>query len=117
MRGNQPSILQLILLLIASTTLLIVSARDTFSEAERTEKSWLSIAQSKAIAEEKFIYGLPIVMNYAVMYEYAVDGNRQQQTEIVLMISKGRKTAADTARVFGVHPATISRLLSRARQH
>jgi DNA invertase Pin-like site-specific DNA recombinase len=39
--------------------------------------------------------------------------NHQQQTEIVRMISRGRKTAADAARVFGVHPATISRLLSR----
>ncbi len=39
----------------------------------------------------------------------------QQQTEIVRMISRGRKTAADAARLFGVHPATISRLLSRAR--
>ena len=35
-------------------------------------------AETKAIAEEGFIYGLPIVMNYAVMYEYAVDkGNPQ----------------------------------------
>lgn len=32
-----------------------------------------SIAETKAIAEEAFIYGLPLVMNYAVMYEYAVD--------------------------------------------
>jgi len=39
--------------------------------------------------------------------------SHQQQTEIVRMISKGRKTAADAARLFGVHPATISRLLSR----
>jgi len=31
------------------------------------------IEEVKAIAEEGFIYGLPIVMNYAVMYEYAVD--------------------------------------------
>jgi len=31
------------------------------------------IAETKAIAEEGFIYGLPIVMNYAVMYEYSVD--------------------------------------------
>src|SRR5436853_4856705 len=30
-------------------------------------------AEPKAIAEEGFIYGLPIVMNYTVMYEYAVD--------------------------------------------
>jgi hypothetical protein len=33
----------------------------------------LTPAEIKAIAEEGFIYGLPIVMNYAVMYEYAVD--------------------------------------------
>ena len=30
-------------------------------------------AETKAIAEEAYIYGLPIVMNYAVMHEYAVD--------------------------------------------
>jgi hypothetical protein len=33
----------------------------------------LTPAETKAIVEEGFIYGLPIVMNYAVMYEYAVD--------------------------------------------
>src|SRR6266496_3626678 len=33
----------------------------------------LTKEETKAIAEEGFIYGLPIVMNYAVMYEYAVD--------------------------------------------
>ena len=37
-----------------------------------------SIAETKAIAEEGFIYGLPIVMNYAVMYEYAVDTKSSQ---------------------------------------
>jgi hypothetical protein len=37
-----------------------------------------SIEQTKAIAEEGFIYGLPIVMNYAVMYEYSVDRNSGQ---------------------------------------
>jgi hypothetical protein len=36
------------------------------------------IAEIKAIAEEGFIYGLPIVMNYAVMYEYAVDTKGSQ---------------------------------------
>ena len=36
------------------------------------------IAEIKAIAEEGFIYGLPIVMNYAVMYEFAVDKNSGQ---------------------------------------
>jgi DNA invertase Pin-like site-specific DNA recombinase len=37
-----------------------------------------------------------------------------QQSEIVRMISRGRKTAANAVRLFGVHPATISRLLARA---
>lgn len=33
---------------------------------------------AKDIAEEGFIYGLPIVMNYAVMYEYAIDRSSSQ---------------------------------------
>ncbi len=36
------------------------------------------IAEVKAIAEEGFIYGLPIVMNYAVMYEFVIDRNSGQ---------------------------------------
>jgi hypothetical protein len=53
-----------------------------------TAKSGLVLAQtsadrpgffkSKDIAEAGFIYGLPIVMNYAVMYEYAIDRNSGQ---------------------------------------
>jgi hypothetical protein len=35
-------------------------------------------AEIKTIAEEGFIYGLPIVMNYAVMYEYCVDKDSGQ---------------------------------------
>ena len=38
----------------------------------------LGIAATKAIAEEGFTYGLPLVMNYAVMYEYAVDTKSSQ---------------------------------------
>jgi DNA invertase Pin-like site-specific DNA recombinase len=36
----------------------------------------------------------------------------QQQAEIRKMVSKGRKTAADAARLFKIHPATVSRLLA-----
>jgi hypothetical protein len=32
------------------------------------------------------------------------------------MVSKGDKTAADAARLFKIHPATVSRLLARAPQ-
>ena len=37
-----------------------------------------------------------------------------QQDEIVTMVSTGTKTAAEAARLFNVHPATVSRLLARA---
>src|SRR5215470_14330777 len=37
----------------------------------------------------------------------------QQQAEIRRMITRGDKTAADAARLFKVHPATVSRLLAR----
>ena len=53
-------------ILTGITTLTTVRAAD------------LTPAETKAIAEEGFIYGLPIVMNYAVMYEYAVDKNSGQ---------------------------------------
>jgi hypothetical protein len=36
------------------------------------------LEDTKAIAEQGFIYGLPIVMNYAVMNEYAVDPKSSQ---------------------------------------
>src|SRR5271163_2352306 len=37
----------------------------------------------------------------------------QQQAEIRKMVSNGDKTAADAARLFKIHPATVSRLLAR----
>ncbi len=36
-----------------------------------------------------------------------------QEREIIHLVSSGEKTAADAARLFSVHPATISRLLAR----
>ncbi len=37
----------------------------------------------------------------------------QQQQEILQLVRQGKKTAADAARLFGVHRATITRLLQR----
>ena len=51
---------------------------DSISLAANTDVTKPGIAETKAIAEEGFIYGLPIVMNYAVMYEYAVDRSSAQ---------------------------------------
>ncbi|MCP4206228.1 MAG: recombinase family protein [Shimia sp.] len=38
-----------------------------------------------------------------------------QQQEIVHLVNSGQKTAADAARLFNVHPATVSRLLKRSK--
>lgn len=50
---------------------------DTISQAARKDAAAgvpaPGIGEVKAIAEEGFIYGLPIVMNYAVMYDYVID--------------------------------------------
>jgi hypothetical protein len=55
---------------------------DAISAAEQADRNAgidaPAIAETRAIAEEGFVYGLPIVMNYAVMYEYAVDRNSGQ---------------------------------------
>jgi hypothetical protein len=67
---------------IALTLVACEKKNDAVSEAEKADKAAgvnaPSIEEVKAIAEEGFIYGLPIVMNYAVMNEYAVDRNSGQ---------------------------------------
>jgi hypothetical protein len=71
-----------LLIALASATLITMTScsakNDAVSQAEKTEKDRPSIAETKAIAEEGFIYGLPIVMNYAVMNEYAVNKDSGQ---------------------------------------
>jgi hypothetical protein len=55
---------------------------DAISQAEKEDVAKgvavPSIAETKAIAEEGFVYGLPLVMNYAVMNEFAVDTKSSQ---------------------------------------
>ena len=59
----------------------------------------LTPADTKAIAEEGFIYGLPIVMNYGVMYEYSVDANSPQFKALFNLIRNEARvfTYQDTA--------------------
>lgn len=68
----------------------------------------------KAMLRERTKTGLD-----AARQEGRIGGRRpklspQQQVEIRRMVSKGGKTAADAARLFKIHPATVSRLLARA---
>ena len=74
-------------ILLTSTVSLTVFAgcerkNDPVSAAAKAdEKAGIAapgIAETKAIAEDAFIYGLPLVMNYAVMQEFAVDKDSGQ---------------------------------------
>jgi DNA invertase Pin-like site-specific DNA recombinase len=54
----------------------------------------------------------------AAKKEGRIGGRRQklkvrQQQEIVQLVSSGQKSAADAARLFNVHPSTVSRILAR----
>jgi hypothetical protein len=60
-------------LFVFLSLVLFIGAAPTAKAAE-----WPEIGEVKNIAEEGFIYGLPIVMNYAVMYEYAVNKDSGQ---------------------------------------
>jgi hypothetical protein len=57
---------------------MAITAIHATEPANKAGSAAPSAAELKAIAEEGFIYGLPIVMNYAIMYEYSVDKSSGQ---------------------------------------
>jgi hypothetical protein len=61
----------------ALAAITVTTAKAVPAQAQ-AKAEWPDIIEAKNIAEEGFIYGLPIVMNYAVMYEYSVDRNSGQ---------------------------------------
>jgi hypothetical protein len=61
----------------AMATLAVTMATSTPVLAQ-DKAEWPDIREAKDIAEEGFIYGLPLVMNYAVMNEFAVDPKSSQ---------------------------------------
>ncbi len=71
-------------LIVSATTLVggCGTKQDPIAQAEKSASAASvpapGIAETKAIAEEAFIYGLPIVMNYAVMNEFVIDKNSGQ---------------------------------------
>jgi hypothetical protein len=61
----------------ALAALAATMAKPTPAMAQ-TKAEWPNLLEAKDIAEEGFIYGLPLVMFYAVMQEFAVDRNSGQ---------------------------------------
>src|SRR5438046_10510068 len=84
MRTTKRTFISSALIGAIAVTLLIGCEKkgDAISSAEQADKkagiAAPGIEETKAIAEEGFIYGLPIVMNYAVMNEFCVDKNSGQ---------------------------------------
>jgi hypothetical protein len=66
------------LLRSAALAAITASTAKSVSVHAQTSADRPGFFKAKDIAEAGFIYGLPIVMNYAVMYEYAVDRNSGQ---------------------------------------
>jgi hypothetical protein len=84
MRTAHSKVVNLAVLILAATTLVAGCGKkdDPITQAEKKDVAKgvaaPSIAETKTIAEEGFIYGLPLVMNYAVMNEFAVDTKSSQ---------------------------------------
>lgn len=76
--------LKWVVLFAAAATLVAGCGKkdDAISQAEKKDVAKgvaaPTISETKVIAEEGFIYGLPLVMNYAVMNEFAVDTKSRQ---------------------------------------
>src|SRR3979411_2569096 len=66
------------LLRSAALAAITVTTAKAVPANAQAKAEWPDIREAKAIAEEGFIFGLPLVVNYGVMYEYAVDRNSGQ---------------------------------------
>jgi DNA invertase Pin-like site-specific DNA recombinase len=67
----------------------------------------------KAILRERTLNGLATARTKGRIGGRRPKLKRAQEQEIVELIKSGSRTAADTARLFDVHPSTICRLLQR----
>ncbi|PNG25165.1 DUF1254 domain-containing protein [Methylocella silvestris] len=67
-----------VLLRSAAVAALAATTGKSTPVIAQSKAQWQSLLEAKDIAEEGFVYGLPLVMNYAVMQEFAVDRNSGQ---------------------------------------
>jgi hypothetical protein len=85
---------------IATLFLVACSSKnDAISNAEKTENGRPSIEETKAIAEQGFVFGLPIVMYYTSAYELFVDPTSSQYKAPIGKLSNEARvfTYKDTA--------------------
>jgi hypothetical protein len=104
MKTRTPNAGSLALLCLLTTTLITACKHnDAVTQAEKADKingvAVPGIEETKQIAQEGFIYGLPIVMNYAATYEMFVDSTSSQyKAPIGTLFNEARVfTPKDTA--------------------
>jgi len=95
----------------------LTEAIDTTSPAGRMMMQIVgSFAEfERAMLRERTRHGLIAARKEGRIGERRPKLNARQQQEIVKLVNSGEQTAADAARLFGVHPSTVTRLLSRSR--
>ena len=97
--------------------LSLTEAVDTTSPAGRM---MMQIVGSFAEFERATLHARTYSGMVAARKEGRIGGRRPkltptQQKEIVHLIDSGQKTAAESARLFDVHPSTVARLLAGSR--
>jgi hypothetical protein len=78
MKKRSLNIVRLFSIAVLTLTTSCKQSENKDKETSEMVGDTLSVAQYKALAEEAFVYGLPLVMNYAIMNEYAVDSSSSQ---------------------------------------
>jgi DNA invertase Pin-like site-specific DNA recombinase len=96
----------------------LTEAVDTTSAAGRMMMQMLgSFAEfERSMVRERTRAGLTAARDRGVKVGRPAKLNTHQQQEIIRSVRDGSKTAADAARLFGLHRSSITRLLARAAE-
>ena len=78
MKRKLQNILTVVVCLALSVSAGCGKKDDPISKAEKTDKDKPGIVAIKDIAQEAYIYGFPMLMNYGVMHAYFIDKNSGQ---------------------------------------
>ena len=70
----------------------------------------------RSMVRERTRAGLAAARDRGVRVGRPAKLSRHQQEEVIRAVRDGSKTAADAARLFGLHRSNITRLLARANE-
>src|SRR5215467_7266978 len=78
---------------------LVLASVSAPSLSQQPQQSALAVRELQVVFEEAYLYGFPMIVNYKVMYEYAIDRSSGQfKAPFNVISSEGRVfTPKDTA--------------------